>query len=151
MLKCVYKRKNSLKNIFLKDERGTTLMKEIVSTDKAPAAIGPYSQAVKTGGLMFMSGQIPLDPATMEVVPGCVACQAEQVLKNMRAILESQGLSLADVVKTTVFITNMADFATINEVYAKYFTEKAPARSCVEVSALPKGVLVEIEAIVSTK
>lgn len=126
-------------------------MKEIVSTDKAPAAIGPYSQAVKAGGFMFMSGQIPLDPATMEVVPGCIACQTEQVLKNMRGLLESQGLGLSDVVKTTVFITSMSDFSAVNEVYAKYFTEKAPARSCVEVSALPKGVLVEIEAIVATK
>lgn len=126
-------------------------MKEIVSTDRAPAAIGPYSQAVKAGGFMFMSGQIPLDPATMEVVPGCVGCQAEQVLKNMQAVLESQGMGLADVVKTTVFITSMSDFAAVNEVYAKYFTENAPARSCVEVSALPKGVLVEIEAIVAAK
>lgn len=126
-------------------------MKEIVSTERAPAAIGPYSQAVKTGDLMFMSGQIPLDPATMEIVPGCVACQTEQVLKNMQAILGSQGLSLANVVKTTVFITNMGDFGAVNEVYAKYFAEKAPARSCVEVSALPKGALVEIEAIVATK
>lgn len=126
-------------------------MKEIVSTDKAPAAIGPYSQAVKAGGFMFMSGQIPLDPATMEVAPGCVSCQAEQVLKNMGAVLESQGLGFADIVKTTVFITSMSDFAAVNEVYAKYFSEKAPARSCVEVSALPKGVLVEIEAIAALK
>lgn len=126
-------------------------MKEIVSTDKAPAAIGPYSQAVKAGGFMFMSGQIPLDPATMEVAPGCVACQAEQVLKNMGAVLESQGLGFADIVKTTVFITSMGDFAAVNEVYAKYFSENAPARSCVEVSALPKGVLVEIEAIAAVK
>lgn len=126
-------------------------MKEIVSTDKAPAAIGPYSQAVKAGGFMFMSGQIPLDPATMEVAPGGVASQAEQVLKNMGAVLESQGLSFADIVKTTVFITSMGDFAAVNEVYAKYFTAAPPARSCVEVSALPKGVLVEIEAIAAVK
>lgn len=126
-------------------------MKEIVSTDKAPSAIGPYSQAVKTMGLVFLSGQIPLDPATMEIVPGCVSCQAEQVIKNMTAVLESQGLGLADVIKTTVFIKNMSDFAAVNEVYGKYFAEKAPARSCVEVAALPKGALVEIEAIAATK
>lgn len=126
-------------------------MKEIISTDKAPAAIGPYSQAVKAGGFMFLSGQIPLDPATMEVVPGCVSCQTEQVLKNIQALLESQGQSLADVVKTTVFITDMGNFAAVNEVYGKFFSGKAPARSCVEVSALPKGVLVEIEAIVAAK
>lgn len=145
------KKKNLFKKIFWIDERGTRPMKEIVSTDRAPAAIGPYSQAVKAGGFMFVSGQIPLDPATMEVVPGCVACQTEQALKNMQAVLESQGLGFADVVKTTVFITSMSDFAAVNEVYAKCFTENAPARSCVEVSALPKGVLVEIEAIVVTK
>lgn len=126
-------------------------MKEIVSTDKAPAAIGPYSQAVKTGGFIFLSGQLAIDPATMEIVPGCVACQAEQVIKNMTAVLESQGLSLADVVKTTVFLQSMGDFAAVNEVYGKYFAEKAPARSCVEVAALPKGGLVEIEAIAAVK
>lgn len=126
-------------------------MKEIVSTDKAPAAIGPYSQAVKSGSFIFLSGQIPLDPATMEVVEGDVSTQTEQVLKNIGALLESQGLSFADVVKTTVFIKNMSDFATINGVYAKYFTDNAPARSCVEVAALPKGVLVEIESIAVLK
>ena len=126
-------------------------MKEIVSTDKAPAAIGPYSQAVKSGSFIFLSGQIPLDPATMEVVEGDVSTQTEQVLKNIGALLESQGLSFADVVKTTVFIKNMSDFATINGVYAKYFTDNAPARSCVEVAALPKGVLVEIESIAALK
>lgn len=126
-------------------------MKEIVSTDKAPAAIGPYSQAVKTGGFIFLSGQLAIDPATMEMVPGCVACQAEQAIKNMTAVLESQGLGLADVVKTTVFLQSMGDFAAVNEVYGKYFAEKAPARSCVEVAALPKGGLVEIEAIAAVK
>lgn len=126
-------------------------MKEIVSTDKAPAAIGPYSQAVKTGGFIFLSGQLAIDPATMEIVPGCVACQAEQAIKNMTAVLESQGLGLADVVKTTVFLQSMGDFAAVNEVYGKYFAEKAPARSCVEVAALPKGGLVEIEAIAAVK
>lgn len=126
-------------------------MKEIVSTDKAPAAIGPYSQAVKTGGFIFLSGQLAIDPATMEIVPGCVACQAEQAIKNMIAVLESQNLGLADVVKTTVFLKSMGDFAAVNEVYGKYFAEKAPARSCVEVAALPKGGLVEIEAIAAVK
>ncbi|MCE5202068.1 MAG: RidA family protein [Synergistaceae bacterium] len=126
-------------------------MKEIISTDKAPAAIGPYSQGVRAGGFLFLSGQIPLDPATMAVVPGCVSCQTEQVLKNIKGALESQGLSLSDVVKTTVFIKDMNDFGTVNEVYAKYFTKEAPARSCVEVSRLPKDVLVEIEAIALLK
>ena len=126
-------------------------MKEIISTDKAPAAIGPYSQAVKAGGFLFLSGQIPLDPATGEVVPGCVSCQTEQVMKNIKALLESQGLGLEDVVKATVFIKNMGDFGAINEVYGKYFAANAPARSCVEVAALPKGVLVEIETIVALR
>lgn len=126
-------------------------MKEIISTDKAPAAIGPYSQGVRAGGFLFLSGQIPLDPATMTVVPGCVSCQTEQALKNIKGALESQGLSLSDVVKTTVFIKDMNDFGTVNEVYAKYFTKEAPARSCVEVSRLPKDVLVEIEAIALLK
>jgi len=140
----------ALKN-FLQHGKEYLLMKEIVSTDKAPAAIGPYSQAVKSGSFIFLSGQIPLDPATMEVVEGDVSTQTEQVLKNIGALLESQGLSFADVVKTTVFIKNMSDFATINGVYAKYFTDNAPARSCVEVAALPKGVLVEIESIAALK
>jgi len=140
----------ALKN-FLQHGKEYLLMKEIVSTDKAPAAIGPYSQAVKSGSFIFLSGQIPLDPATMEVVEGDVSTQTDQVLKNIGALLESQGLSFADVVKTTVFIKNMSDFATINGVYAKYFTDNAPARSCVEVAALPKGVLVEIESIAVLK
>ncbi|MDO5115605.1 MAG: RidA family protein [Synergistaceae bacterium] len=127
------------------------MSKEIISTQKAPAAIGPYSQAVRAGGFLYLSGQIPLDPATMTVVPGCVACQAEQALKNMQAVLESQGLTTDDVVKTTVFIKDMNDFAKVNEVYAKYFAKDAPARSCVEVSRLPKDVLVEIEAVALCK
>lgn len=126
-------------------------MKEIICTDKAPAAIGPYSQGIKAGGFLFLSGQIPLDPATMTVVEGCVECQAEQCLKNMEGLLGSQGLDFSDVVKTTVFIRDMNDFAKVNGVYAKYFAEKAPARSCVEVSGLPKNVLVEIEAIALLK
>ena len=127
------------------------MSKEVISTTNAPAAIGPYSQAIKAGGFLFISGQIPLDPATGTVVPGCGGCQAEQSLKNLSAILASQGLTTADVVKTTVFIKDMNDFATVNEVYAKYFAENAPARSCVEVGRLPKDVLVEVEAIAVCK
>lgn len=126
-------------------------MKEIISTDKAPAAIGPYSQGVRAGGFLFLSGQIPLDPKTMTIVEGDVAAQAEQALKNMKGALESQGLDFSDVVKTTVFIKDMNDFGRINEVYAKYFTKDAPARSCVEVARLPKDVLIEIEAIALLK
>ena len=126
-------------------------MKEIISTENAPAAIGPYSQAVKAGGFIFLSGQIPLDHKTMTVVPGCVQCQAEQALKNMKAVLESQGLDFSDVVKTTVFIKDMNEFGKVNETYARYFTENAPARSCVEVARLPKDVLVEIEAIAALR
>ena len=127
------------------------MAKEIISTTKAPAAIGPYSQAVKAGGFLFLSGQIPLDPESGTIVPGCVSCQAEQSLKNISAILASQGLTTDDVVKTTVFIKDMNDFAAVNETYAKYFPKDAPARSCVEVARLPKDVLVEIEAIAVCK
>lgn len=126
-------------------------MKEIINTDKAPAAIGPYSQAIKIGGLLFLSGQIPLDPATMEVVPGCIACQVEQVMKNTKNILESQGLDFSDVIKTTVFIKDMNDFSRVNDVYAKYFNQNPPARSCVEVARLPKDVLVEMECIAALR
>jgi len=126
-------------------------MKEIIGTDKAPAAIGPYSQGVRAGGFLFLSGQIPLDPKTMTVVAGDVAAQTEQALMNMKAVLESQGLDFSDVVKTTVFIKDMNDFGRINEIYAKFFTKDAPARSCVEVARLPKDVLVEIEAIALLK
>lgn len=121
-------------------------MKEIIGTERAPKAIGPYSQAVKAGGFLFLSGQIPLDPKTMEVVPGCVMCQTKQALENVKGILESQGLDFSDVVKVTVFIKDMNDFGKVNEVYAKYFSENPPARSCVEVGRLPKDVLVEVEA-----
>ena len=121
-------------------------MKEIIGTERAPKAIGPYSQAEKAGGFLFLSGQIPLDPKTMEVVPGCVMCQTKQALENVKGILESQGLDGSDVVKVTVFIKDMNDFGKVNEVYAKYFSENPPARSCVEVGRLPKDVLVEVEA-----
>ncbi|MBP8684935.1 MAG: RidA family protein [Synergistaceae bacterium] len=126
-------------------------MKEIISTDKAPAAIGPYSQGVKAGGFLFLSGQIALDPQTMSVVPGDAAAQTEQAMKNMKAALGSQGLDFSDVVKTTVFIKDMNEFKRINEVYGRFFEKDAPARSCVEVARLPKDVLVEIEAIALLK
>ena len=122
-------------------------MKEIISTDKAPAAIGPYSQAVKVGNLLFTSGMIPIDPATNTLVEGGIEVQAERALENVKALLEASGTSLDKVVKTVVFIKNMDDFAKVNEIYAKYFTADFPARSCVEVARLPKDVLIEMEAI----
>ncbi len=120
---------------------------EIISTEKAPAAIGPYSQAVKCGNFVYTSGAIPVDPASGEVVSGGVAEQAEQALKNVAAVLAAAGAGLEYVVKTTVFIKNMNDFAAINQVYKKYFTGNYPARSCVEVARLPKDVLIEIECV----
>ena len=121
-----------------------------VNTKKSPAAIGPYSQAITYGNLMFTSGQIPLSPETGDVVGSEIKEQAYQVMKNMEAILEDQGVTFTDVIKTTCFLADMADFATFNEVYAEYFTGK-PARSCVAVKTLPKGVLCEVEAIVALK
>ena len=123
------------------------MQKEIINTPNAPAAIGPYVQATRLGDLVFTSGQIPLDPASMELVTGPVEVQAEQVMKNLLAILEASGASAATVIKTTCFLKNMEDFAAFNAVYAKYLGEAAPARSCVEVARLPKDVLVEVEAI----
>ena len=117
-----------------------------ISTDKAPAAIGPYSQAIVTGNLVFTSGQIPIDPATGNVDAVGITAQAEQVMKNLGAVLAEAGSSYEKAVKTTCFLADMADFATFNEVYARYFTEK-PARSCVAVKTLPKGVLCEVEVI----
>lgn len=122
-------------------------MKSIISTTNAPAAIGPYSQATKIGNFVFTSGQIPIDPATGQVVAGSVEEQTRLVLTNLTAVLEAAGTSLDKVVKTTVFIKNMNDFAAINAVYATFFSSEPPARSCVEVARLPKDVLVEIEAI----
>lgn len=122
-------------------------MKTIIATDKAPAAIGPYSQAVKVGNLLFTSGMIPIDPATNTLVEGGIEVQAERALMNVKALLEESGSSLDKVVKTVVFIKNMNDFAKVNEIYAKYFTKDFPARSCVEVARLPKDVLIEMEAI----
>ena len=118
---------------------------KVISTEKAPAAIGPYSQAIEIGGMLFASGQIPVDPATGEVPEGITA-QAEQSCKNVGAILAEAGLGYENVVKTTCFLADMADFAAFNEVYAKYFTTN-PARSCVAVKTLPKGVLCEVEVI----
>lgn len=122
-------------------------MKKIISTDKAPAAIGPYSQAVEVNGMIFTSGVIPIDPATGELVSGGIEVQAEQAIGNLAALLKEAGSSTSQVVKTTVFIKDMNDFAKVNEIYAKYFTSDFPARSCVEVARLPKDVLIEIEAI----
>lgn len=118
----------------------------ITDTKNAPAAIGPYSQAISVGNLLFTSGQIPLDPATGAVVGETVEQQAEQVMKNVGAILEANGVGFDRAVKTTCFLADMADFAVFNEVYGRYFTGK-PARSCVAVKALPKGVLCEVEVI----
>jgi len=122
-------------------------MKNVISTDKAPQAVGPYSQAIKADSLIFLSGQIPLDPATGVIVGDTAAEQAEQVLKNIGEVLKAAGASYPDVVKTTVFLTDINDFAAVNEVYKRFFTEKYPARSAVAVAALPKGAKVEIEAI----
>ena len=125
-------------------------MNEIIATNNAPGAIGPYSQAVKTaGGMLFVSGQIPLVPATGAVVEGGIEAQTTQALDNLKAIVTAAGYSLADVVKTTVYITDMGNFGKVNEIYGKYFTENCPARVCVEVSKLPKDVLVEIDVIAS--
>jgi 2-iminobutanoate/2-iminopropanoate deaminase len=124
-------------------------VKKIISTENAPAAIGPYSQGVWAGDFLFLSGQIPIDPKTGSLVEGDAAAQAEQVLKNITALLESQGLTLRHVVKATVFSTDMGTFAAVNEVYGRFFSEEPPARSFVEVSALPKGALVEIEVVAS--
>ncbi|MBQ4348285.1 MAG: RidA family protein [Clostridia bacterium] len=117
-----------------------------ISTDKAPAAIGPYSQAIMANGFLFTSGQIPINPATGNVDAEGITAQTEQVMVNLKAVLEEAGTSFDNVVKTTCFIADMGDFAAFNEVYAKYITS-APARSCVAVKALPKGVLCEVEAV----
>ena len=120
---------------------------QVIHTENAPAAIGPYSQAVKAGNLLFVSGQVPFVPETMEIVEGDVKAQTAQSLKNLQAILKEAGADFSNVVKTTVFIKDMNEFAQINEVYAEYFGENKPARACVEVSRLPKDVKVEIELI----
>lgn len=121
-------------------------MKKVISTEKAPAAIGPYSQAIEVNGMVYTSGVIPVNPATGEI-PAEVQGQAEQAFSNLSNLLEAAGSSMENVVKTTVFIKEMDDFGKINEIYADYFTKPYPARSCVEVARLPKDVLLEIEAI----
>ena len=125
------------------------MSKEIFHTDRAPAAIGTYSQAVRVGDLVFISGQIPLVPETMEVVDGDFAARARQVFENLKAIAEAAGGSLDDAVKLTIFLTDLGNFATVNEIMAEYCGEPYPARAAVEVSALPKGVDVEADAIIS--
>lgn len=122
-------------------------MKKIISTSEAPGAIGPYSQAVRSGRFLFCSGQIPLDPRSGQIVPGDIAAQARRVMDNIAAILKAEGFTFDNVVKTTVFLTNLGDFQTINEIYGSYFKQDPPARSTVQVAALPKAVNVEIEVI----
>ena len=122
-------------------------MKKVVATTNAPGAIGPYSQAIIAGDNMYISGQLPINPATGEMADACIKCQTKQSLENIKAILESEGLSMKNVVKTTVLMQNMGDFNDMNEVYAEFFTEDCPARAAFEVAKLPKGALVEIEAI----
>jgi 2-iminobutanoate/2-iminopropanoate deaminase len=122
-------------------------MREIISTKDAPQAIGPYSQAIKANGFVFTSGQVAIDPSTQQVITGDVAAQTERVLRNLSEILEAAGSGLGKVVRCTVFLKNMNDFAAMNQVYGKYFSSAPPARSTVEVARLPKDVLVEIDAI----
>lgn len=125
------------------------MSKQAIHTDAAPAAIGTYSQAIRTGGLVFLSGQIPLDPATGNVVDGDFAARAKQVFENLKAVAEEAGGSLDDVVKLTIFLTDLGNFATVNEVMAGYFAEPYPARAAVGVASLPKGVDVEADAILA--
>src|SRR5436309_11966289 len=125
-------------------------MKKIISTDEAPGAIGPYSQAVRSRNLLFCSGQIPLDPKSGEIVSGDIAAQTRRVLDNIAGVLKAEGLTFDNVVKTTIFLTNLGDFQTVNEIYGSYFKHEPPARSTVQVPALPKGANVEIEVIAMT-
>jgi 2-iminobutanoate/2-iminopropanoate deaminase len=125
----------------------STPPRQIVHTTKAPAAVGPYSQAVRSGGFVFTSGQIPLDPATGQLVAGTIEDQTHRVIANLQAVLAAAGTTLGHVVKTTIFLTNLGDFAKVNAVYASYFTVEPPARSTVQVAALPLGASVEIEVI----
>ena len=123
------------------------MKKRVIRTDAAPAAIGPYSQAVRAGGFLFLSGQIGLDPASGRVVDGGITAQVDRVMKNIEAVLKAAGSDLSQVVKTTLFLKSMDHFGTVNEIYAKYFAAEHPARSTVEVSRLPKDVLFEMEAV----
>ncbi|HEU0209955.1 MAG TPA: RidA family protein [Candidatus Udaeobacter sp.] len=122
-------------------------MKKIISTNEAPAAIGPYSQAVRCGRLLFCSGQIPLDPKSGQIVAGDIATQTRRALDNIASILRTDGMTFDSIVKTTIFLTNLNDFQTVNEIYGSYFKQDPPARSTVQVSALPKGANVEVEVI----
>jgi 2-iminobutanoate/2-iminopropanoate deaminase len=126
-------------------------MKKVIDTAEAPKAVGPYSQGVKANGLLFISGQLPLDPKTGEFPPGGIEVQTRRSLENLKAILAAEGVSLDEVVKTTVFLQDMKDFVAMNQVYAGYFGKNAPARVCVEVAGLPKAALVEIELIAVAK
>lgn len=121
--------------------------KEIISTKEAPAAIGPYSQAVKVGDIIFVSGQIPLDPATGEMVPGDVEAQAKRVMENLRAVLAAAGAGFEHVVRSTIYLTDLGDFAKVNAIYGSYFPKEPPARATVQVSALPRGSQVEIDVV----
>ena len=129
------------------EKRSSLTVKEIIATDHAPRAIGPYSQAVRAGNLVFASGQIPIDPATGEFVAGGIAEQTEQVLRNVRAVFEAAGVGLGQVIKTTVFLADMDDFTAMNEVYGRFFGENPPARATVQAARLPRDARVEIEAI----
>jgi len=126
-------------------------MKKTVSTNEAPAAIGPYSQAVRSGRFLFCSGQIPLDPKSGEIVSGDIAAQTRRVLDNIAAVLKAEGLTFDNVVKTTIFLTNLGDFHEVNDIYGSYFKHELPARSTVQVPALPKGANVEIEVIAASE
>ena len=123
------------------------MKKQVISTNRAPAAIGPYCQAVRAGNMVFFSGQIPIDPATGELVAGGIEEQAEQTMQNMAALLKAAGLAFQDVVKTTIFLTDLGDFNQVNGIYGRHFPENPPARACVQVAALPKGAAIEIEWI----
>ncbi len=123
------------------------MKKEIVNTKDAPAAIGPYSQAIKAADMIFISGQIPLDPASGEIVGDSIEAQTERVMKNLEAVLKAAGSDLDKVIKTTIYLTDLSDFVVVNEIYGSYFNDSPPARATVEVSGLPKGVKVEIDAI----
>ena len=125
--------------------------RKVIATDQAPAAVGPYSQAIRAGRFVFTAGQIPMDPATGELVTGDIQAQTRRVLQNLEAVLEAAGASLKRVVKTTVFLQDMGDFAAMNEVYAEFFPQKPPARSAVQAAALPLGVGIEIEAVALLK
>jgi 2-iminobutanoate/2-iminopropanoate deaminase len=122
-------------------------MKKQIQTNTAPAAIGPYSQAIQAGGFIFYSGQIPLDPGSGVLVAGGIVEQTRQVMANMRAVLHASGRNFSDIVKTTIYLTDLADFATVNEIYGESFTEVPPARACVQVAALPRGAAIEIDWI----